>query len=196
MVEEAITINTVLQELREFRVENNKRWDQNEKRWEENDKRWEQNEKRWEQNDKRWEQNEKRWEENNKRWEQNEKRWEENKKRWEQNEKRWKENDQKLETINARVTKIENSRESDKKEFARVFEAIEESIIEQFEHLNKKIDIKFSKVDAIFADLGLEVKDLQETAKKNETKINLHDVRIEKLEDWKEELDIGGLVPA
>ncbi len=140
MVEEAITINTVLQELREFRVENNKRWEQNEKRWEEND--------------------------------------------------------QKLETINARVTKIENSRESDKKEFARVFEAIEESIIEQFEHLNKKIDIKFSKVDAIFADLGLEVKDLQEAVKKNETKINLHDVRIEKLEDWKEELDIGGLVPA
>ncbi len=154
MVEKTATINTVLQELREFRTENNKRWEQNEKRWEENNKRWEQNEKRWEENDK------------------------------------------KLETINERVTKIENTRESDKKEFARVFEAMEEAITGQFDKLNEKIDIKFSKADAIFADLGLDVKELQHTARRYGNKINLHDIRIEKLEDWKDELDVGGFVHA
>ena len=129
MVEKTATINTVLQELREFRTENNKRWEQNEKRWEENNKRWEQNEKRWEENNKRWEQN-------------------------------------------------------------------EEAITGQFDELNEKIDIKFSKADAIFADLGLDVKELQHTARRYGNKINLHDIRIEKLEDWKDELDVGGFVHA
>lgn len=44
--------NTILKELREFRAENNKRWEANDKRWEENDKRWEENDKRWEENAK------------------------------------------------------------------------------------------------------------------------------------------------
>ena len=52
-MEENLTVNTILQELREFRSENNKRWEQNEKCWEENDKRWKENARRWEQNDKR-----------------------------------------------------------------------------------------------------------------------------------------------
>lgn len=37
--------NTILKELREFRAENNKRWEANDKRWEENDRRWEANTK-------------------------------------------------------------------------------------------------------------------------------------------------------
>ena len=52
-MEENVTIMTVLQELRDFRIANNKRW-------EENDRRWEQNERRWKENDKRWEKNEER----------------------------------------------------------------------------------------------------------------------------------------
>ncbi len=196
MVEETATINTVLQELKEFRKENNQRWEQNEKRWEENNKRWEQNEKRWEENDKRWEQNEKRWEENDKRWEQNEKRWEENNQRWEQNEKRWEENDKKLEAINERVTNIEKNSGPDKKEFLRIFDSMEEAIMKEFAELNEKVDIKFSKADAMFADLGLDIKELQHTSRRQGSKINLNNVRIEKLEEWKDELDLNGFVSA
>ena len=43
---ENVTLMTVLEELREFRVENNKRWEENDKRWEQNEKRWEQNNKK------------------------------------------------------------------------------------------------------------------------------------------------------
>ena len=39
-------VNTILKELREFRTEENKRWDENNKHWEENDKRWNTNDKR------------------------------------------------------------------------------------------------------------------------------------------------------
>ncbi len=35
--------NTILRELREFREENNKRWEANDKRWEENERRWNDN---------------------------------------------------------------------------------------------------------------------------------------------------------
>ena len=52
---------TVLKELREFRAENNKRWKENDKRWEENNKRWEQNDKKWEENEKRWIANDEKW---------------------------------------------------------------------------------------------------------------------------------------
>ena len=113
-----------------------------------------------------------------------------------ENNKRWEENDKKLETINERVTKIENKREAGKKEFPRIFQTMQETIMEQFNELNEKIDIKFSKADAMFADLGLDVKELHHTAKKHQNKINLYGVRIEKLENWKDELDVGGLVNA
>jgi len=49
-----ITNKLILEELREFRKENNERWDENDKRWDENDKRWDENNKRWEDNDKKW----------------------------------------------------------------------------------------------------------------------------------------------
>lgn len=64
---ENVEASMILKELREFRDENNKRW-------KENDKKWEQNEKRWEANDKKWEQNEKRWTENDEKWRFTEKR--------------------------------------------------------------------------------------------------------------------------
>lgn len=48
---EDVLAKTILTELREFRQENNKRWEENEKHWEENNKRWKENEKRWEQNE-------------------------------------------------------------------------------------------------------------------------------------------------
>ena len=35
--------NTILKELRAFRTEEEKRWEENDRRWEENDKRWERN---------------------------------------------------------------------------------------------------------------------------------------------------------
>ncbi|MCX8137094.1 SPOR domain-containing protein, partial [Pyrobaculum aerophilum] len=92
---------------KEFLEENNKRWEENEKRWqdwyetwkrflEENNKRWEENERRWlewyetwkkflEDNSRRWEENERRWREWYETWR---KFLEENSKRWEENEKR------------------------------------------------------------------------------------------------------------
>ncbi|MGC9398934.1 MAG: PD-(D/E)XK nuclease family protein [Anaerolineae bacterium] len=54
----------VLEELRQEREENSRRWEENSRRWEENSRRWEENSRRWEENNRRWEENSRRWEEN------------------------------------------------------------------------------------------------------------------------------------
>ncbi|MEZ0346125.1 MAG: hypothetical protein ABWK01_06215 [Infirmifilum sp.] len=91
-------IQGVLDELRKLREDfhrfieiENRRWEENDKKWAENLRRWEENERRWIENMKRWEENDKKWEENFKRWEENDKKWAENLRRWEVNDKRWEE---------------------------------------------------------------------------------------------------------
>ena len=91
MTDEAVV--QILKAINDFREEFRDEKIKNEKRWEENDRRWKENEKCWEENEKRWEENEKRWEENNRRWEENEKCWEENNRRWEENRKLWIQNE-------------------------------------------------------------------------------------------------------
>ncbi len=167
-MEQIETMNTILKELREFRVENNEKWEENDRRWEENDRRWEQNDKRWEENDRR----------------------------WEQNDKKWEENDKKLENINQRVTKLEKNRETDKKEFIRMFETTEKTILNEIKQMEEKINIKFSAIDALLIQNDMEHKDFKKQIDAHESRLNLQNVRIEKLEDWKEEFDSGEFVPA
>lgn len=59
-------INDVRDDVKEFKNEMNRRWDENDKRWEENERRWKDNDKRWEENERRWKDNDKRWEETEK----------------------------------------------------------------------------------------------------------------------------------
>lgn len=44
---------TLLKEFREYRVEQEKRWEQNEERWKANEERWRANEERWRTNEER-----------------------------------------------------------------------------------------------------------------------------------------------
>ena len=198
-MEQVETVNTILKELREFRIENNKkwdendkRWDENERRWDENDKRWEENERRWNENDKRWEENERRWDENDKRWEENERRWDENDKRWEENEKRWNENqiklgeiNQRLDSVNQRVSTLETNRKADQKEVIRIFETTEKSVLEIIKEMERKLDIKFDTVKAILKQNEMEHDDFRKFLDVHGNIINLQNLRIKKLESWK-----------
>jgi hypothetical protein len=82
------------------RIESDRRWQENEKRWEENDRQWEANEKRWDANDRQWQANEKRWDANDRQWQANERRWEVNDKHW---EAAW----QRFDRIDARLGHVE-----------------------------------------------------------------------------------------
>ena len=177
-------LNEILTTLKEFKAEeekrweeNNRRWEQNEKRWEENDRRWEQNEKRWEENNRRWEQNEKRWEENNRRWKQNEKRWEENDRRWEQNEKRWEENDR-------RWKQNDIDKFNYKKEFQRFVEIVDKN----FESISKKIDDFIEYSNSIHKKLELRLKKIEanqryfeKVQETHQEVIDIQNIRLDKL---------------
>ena len=175
-MEENLTVNVILKELREFRTENNQRW-------EENDKRWEQNEKRWEENDKRWKQNEKRWEENDRRWEQNDKRWKENDKCWGQ--------------INQRVTLLEEEQkeqsENTKRNVLKALEDMQVSITRQFEKLEKKFEIKLDKIEAALMDNEIEHKEFKEQLAACQSRIKMQNVRIDQLETWKDSFELGDI---
>ena len=138
-MEENIMMNTILKELREFRKENDKRWEANDKRWEENDKRWEAN-------------------------------------------------DKKIEQMNARLTRLENARESDKKEFIRIWSIMEQSITEKLSEIERRNDIKFNKIEVILEDHEESIKKQKQKILDNTKKIELQNARIENLEDWKKVL--------
>ena len=159
-MEDIVTNNMILKELREFRADNDKKWAENDKRWEENEKRWEENEKRWEENNKRWEKN-----------------------------------DKKIDDIDARVKKIENNREADKQEIFRIMNSIDETIKSEFDKMRNELDIRFNKIEAILDENKMEHKMFKEKIEATNSRINLHEVRIQKLEDWKGELDTGSYLP-
>lgn len=181
---EDVMANTILKELREFRQENNEKW-------EENDKRWEQNERRWEENDRRWEQNDKRWEENEKRWEQNDKRWEQNDKRWEQNQMRWIETDKILEQMNERLTNVEDGREKDRKEIMDVLDTMQKTITGQFAEMKENYDTKIDAIYALQRVNQIEHKEFREFMNRHEHRLDFYNSRINKLEQWKDQMDLG-----
>jgi chromosome segregation ATPase len=207
-----VMANTILKELREFRTENNKRWDENDKRWEQNDKRWEQNDRRWEENDrrwkenkalweensKRWDENEKRWEENSKRWDENEKRWEENSKRWDENNKRWNENNERwqkntnsLVAMNERIANLEEGRKQDRREIAEILDTMQKSISEQFVEMREHFDAQFEKIFTLQRINDIEHDEFKKLLYTHEKRINFQSARLENLEEWKEEFDMG-----
>lgn len=169
--------NVILTELREFREENNKRWEANDKRWEENDRRWEENDKRWIANDKRWEQNEKRWEENNKKWEENSKRWDENDKKWEANEKR--------------LIALEEGRRKDRLDLIDILDTMEKSISNQFTEMREYFDAKFEKVFVSQKVNDMEHAEFKKLVCAHQGRLDFYNARINKLEEWKEQFDMG-----
>ena len=174
----------ILKELREFRAENNKRWEQNDKRWQENDRRWEENDKRWEENDKHWQENDRRWEENEKNWQENDKRWEENDKRWEQNGKI-------LEGMKGRLISLEEGRKKDRKDILVVLDTIEKSMNHQLVEMREYFDAKFDKVFSAQRFNEIENEQLKKVFYAHEKRLNFYKARLNYLEEWKEQFDMG-----
>lgn len=162
--------NTILKELREFREENNKRWEANDKRWEQNDKRWEENDRRWEQNEKRWEENEKRWKENGERWE---------------------ENTKVLMGMNERITALEDGRKKDRREIIEVLDTMQKSIDEQFTEMREHFDAKFEKIFTLQRLNDIEHEEFKKLLYTHEKRINFQSARLKSLEEWKDQFDMG-----
>lgn len=165
-MKENVTIMTVLQELRDFRKENNERWEQNEKRWKENDERWEQNEKRWKENDKQ----------------------------WEANDKRLGAMDNRLDSMDKRVSHLEEGRKKDRNEILDVLDSMQKSINKQFVDMRDYMDAQFEKINAIHTVNDIEHAEFRQLLKAYGIRIDLQSSRITYLEKWKKDLDESGMV--
>ena len=177
-------LTEILNTLKDFRAEQEERWEKNEHHWVQNEKRWEENERRWAQNEKRWEENERRWAQNEKRWEENERRWAENKKLWEENERRWAQNEKRWEENERRWTENDIDKFNLKKEFQRFIEIVDQN----FASLSKKLDdfIKYS--NTIHNKLELRLKKIEtnqryfeKVQESHQETIDIQNVRIDKL---------------
>ena len=191
--------NVILTELREFRTENNKKW-------EENDKRWEENEKRWEQNEKRWQENEKRWEENNRRWEENDKELQKINKRIDNvndsiNERINRMNDsmnekidnmnEKVDRMNDRIVNLEEGRKKDRRDILVVLDTMEKSISNQFAEMKEYFDAKFDKVFSAQRFTDIENEQFKKLFCAHEKRLNFYNARLNYLEEWKQQFDMG-----
>lgn len=87
----------ILKELAEDRETQNRKWEEQDKKWQENVKRWDEQDRWWQENVKRWDEQDKKWQKNAKRWEEQNTRWQEQAKRWDEHDKRWEEQDRKWE---------------------------------------------------------------------------------------------------
>ncbi|PWH19885.1 MAG: hypothetical protein DDG59_01605 [Anaerolineae bacterium] len=61
----------LLEEIRQMRLESERKWAEDIRRWEEQTKQWQDNQRRWEEQTKQWQDNQRRWEEQTKQWQEN-----------------------------------------------------------------------------------------------------------------------------
>lgn len=169
--------NVILTELREFREENNKRWIANDERWEQNEKRWEENDKRWEENDKKWNETQQILKENSK--------------KWEENDKKWNENTKILGGINERLTALEEGRKKDRLDLIDILDTMEKSISNQFNEMKEYFDAKFEKVYVTQKVNDMEHAEFKKLVCAHQGRLDFYNARINKLEEWKEQFDMG-----
>lgn len=177
--------NVILTELREFRTENNKRWEENDKRWEENSKRWEENDRRWEENNRRWEQNDKELQKINERIDNvNDS----------MNERINRMNDsmnEKIDRMNDRIVNLEEGRKKDRRDILVVLDTMEKSISNQFAEMREYFDAKFDKVFSAQRFTDIENEQFKKLFCAHEKRLNFYNARLNYLEEWKQQFDMG-----
>ncbi|MEM0027787.1 MAG: hypothetical protein QXT53_07950 [Ignisphaera sp.] len=167
-----------LKRLREdfliFVKEQERKWEENNRRWEEAYKRFEavENElkrlredlnKFIELEEKRWEENNRRWEENNRRWEENNRRWEEAYKRFEVIERRLEEHTKVIMELVSRVESLEHRVSNIELALGALTEAsiaryLYEDLVEELSARGEKVlhRIRNHRVDNLDIDLFIE----------------------------------------
>ncbi len=107
-------IDRILDELRNDREKQDKKWAAQEKKWEAQEKKWEAWERRWQEKQKedseKWEDQKEKWAAQEKKWEAWERRWQEkqkeDKEKWLAQEKKWEENQKVINEMLASIKKL------------------------------------------------------------------------------------------
>ena len=100
-----------------------------------------------------------------------------------------------LKTITAENSKgikeLRQGRERDKKSILGVLEAMDKSISQSFEDLKKELDVKFESLNVLQGIQQLKNTEIDRKIKLNNEKMKLFNMRIAKLEEWKDNFESG-----
>ena len=100
-----------------------------------------------------------------------------------------------LKTITAEnsngIKELRQGRERDKKSILGVLEAMDKSISQSFEDLKKELDVKFESLNVLQGIQQLKNTEIDRKIKLNNEKMKLFNMRIAKLEEWKDNFESG-----
>ncbi len=135
-VETESRFDRLLEELRQDREAQMRRWEENQRRWEQLEQERKQ---AWEENQRRWEENQQRWEESQRRLEQLE---QERKQAWEENQRRWEQLEQERKEM---WKKLEEERKRAWEENWRRLEELEREHTQRLEALRQEQDRRWQE---------------------------------------------------
>ena len=108
-----------------------------------------------------------------------------------ENNKRWDENTKVLVDMNERITLLEEGRKKERREIVEVLDTMQKSIDNQFAEIKEYFDAKFDKVYAVQRLNDMEHEKFKKLVCAHESRINLQNSRLNYLEEWKEQFDMG-----
>lgn len=115
----------------------------------------------------------------------------ESNKRWEENEKRWKQNTEILQGMNQRIVALEEGRKRDQKDIVEILDTMQNTINKQFSEMRDYFNAKFDKIFATQRLSEIEEERFRKIIDIQNKRLNFYNARLEYLEEWKEQFDMG-----
>lgn len=162
--------NAILKELREFRTETNKKFDDVNERFDETNKRIDVVNERLDETNRRIDDVNERLDETNRRID---------------------DVDERLGETNRRVTNLEEGRIKDRRDIFDVLDTMQKSISNQFTEMREYMDAKFEKISALQRVNDTEHDEFKKLLYAHNKRLDFHSARLEYLEKWKEDFDMG-----
>ena len=98
---------------------------------------------------------------------------------------------EKLEQTNERVTNLEEGRIKDRRDILVVLDTMQKSISNQFAEMREYMDDKFEKISALQRVNDTDHDDFKKLLYAHNKRLDFHSARLEYLEKWKEDFDMG-----
>ncbi len=115
----------------------------------------------------------------------------ENNKRWGENEKRFQENAKVLSGMDDRISALEKGRKRDRNDLLEILDTMQKMINSRFIEMSEHFDAKFDKIFVSQRVNDIEHEEFKKLVCAHEKRLNFYNSRITRLEEWKDQFDIG-----
>ncbi|MCI8760762.1 MAG: hypothetical protein HFJ34_06620, partial [Clostridia bacterium] len=96
-----------------------------------------------------------------------------------------------IDETNERVTALEEGRKKDRRDILVVLDTMEKSISNQFSEMKEYFDAKFDKVFSAQRLSDIDDEQFKKLFCSHEKRLNFYNARLNYLEEWKKQFDLG-----